>query len=331
MDLTAAEGVAATIAAHSEAELRAARQLLSGELARRLRPAIDLIAETLALIEVGIDFVEEDISFLSPVEMKERINRADGILTHIIEQSARFETLTHEPTAVLVGLPNAGKSTLLNALAGSERAVVSPVAGTTRDALSVEVALPRGVIRVIDVAGISSSPHASASDPSSPGDIERQMRERALREIQTADLVLLVHDGSSPHSPVSPPRPPDLIVLTKCDLLSSPKNIPSEIGPRTIALSAQTGEKLDVLREALDAMAFGSRALGATLALNARHLHAIADARAALTRAAGLIAQGGELIALELREALDALGSILGAVSPDDLLGRIFSAFCIGK
>ena len=141
IDLTEAEGVAATISAHGEQELRAARQLLGGELSRWLNPIMELLAETLALIEVGIDFSDEDVTFLSPTQVRERIAKIDHSLHDLIDGSARFEQLTHEPTFVLLGRPNAGKSTLLNALAGKQRAVVSDVAGTTRDVLSAEIRL----------------------------------------------------------------------------------------------------------------------------------------------------------------------------------------------
>jgi len=318
IDLTEAEGVAATIGAQSEAELRAARQLLAGELSRRLRPVMDSVAQTLALVEVGIDFSDEQVTFLSPAEIVEQVKQADGLLAGLLEQSARFERLSHEPRAVLVGRPNAGKSTLLNALAGRDRAVVSPAPGTTRDALGADVALPRGLLRLVDVAGLEDEP--------SSNEIGRQMHEHALREIESADLVILVHDASGAAPRFMPPRAADLVVFSKADLVGA---IPVEAG--AVAVSAVTGENLAALRHRLDELAFGSAAACSTLALNSRHVRAIEEARLALSRAIDGAAGAGELLAVELREALDALGRVLGSVSPDDLLGRIFAAFCIGK
>ena len=320
IDLTEAEGVAATIAAGGERELRAARQLLAGELATRLRPVTDLVAETLALVEVGIDFADEDVTFLSSAQVAERVARADDLLRDLLDSSSRFERLTHEPAVVLVGRPNAGKSTLLNALAGHERAVTSPVAGTTRDVLTADVALRRGIVKLTDAAGIEPT--------SSPDDdpIQRQMREHALRAVESADAVVLLKDATDDQPDLELPRAADLAVLTKSDLRRSPRD--------ALHVSAKTGENLDALRDELDRLAFGPvAATGASLALNARHLQAIAEARAALDRAAERVAtgDGAELVALDLRESLDALGGIVGMVSPDELLGRIFSAFCIGK
>jgi tRNA modification GTPase len=324
LDLTEAEGVAATIAAQSEEELRAARQLLGGELARRLRPAMDLLAQTLGLIEVGIDFSEEEVTFLSGEEVRTRIGHLDGMLAEIVEQSARFERLSHAPRAVLVGRPNAGKSTLLNALAGSERAVVSAVAGTTRDALSAPIALRHGILVLIDAAGIEELSGNLVEARTAGARIEKQMRERALGEVEAADLVLHVHDASSSEPPMRLPRPADLVILSKSDL-----------GVNSAAegflVSARTGHNLDALRDRLDGLAFARSSAGASLALNARHLQAIAGARMALAHAAGVHSEGAELTALDLRDALDSLGSILGGVTPDDLLGLIFSTFCIGK
>jgi len=318
IDLTEAEGVAATIAAHGQQELTAARQLMAGELARRLRPVMDLLADTLALVEVGIDFSQEDVSFLSRSDVSDRIGRADAILEALLNESVRFERLAHEPTAVLVGRPNAGKSTLLNAMAGKDRAVVSPVAGTTRDVLSADVPLRRGIARMLDVAGLDA-------DVSAPADeIDRQMREHALVALREADIVVLLVESNDTRPPLSLPRRPDVVVNSKADLVET-------TGSRnSIGVSALTGSGMEELREALDSLCFGSSATGGTLALNVRHVRAIEEARAALDRA---MAQpgGAELLALDLREALDALGGVLGRLSPDDVLGRIFSRFCIGK
>jgi tRNA modification GTPase len=325
LDLTQAEGVAATIGAHSHRELRAARQLLDGELARRLRPVMDDVAQALALIEVGIDFSDEDVTFLSADQVRERCGSAMAALDALLADSARFERLSHEPRIVLVGRPNAGKSTLLNALAGAERAVVSEVAGTTRDALWADVRLARGVVRVVDVAGIEEGSGFRVQG-SAEGDIARQMREQALREVATADLVVLIEYLSAPTEPPELPRTPDLTVRTKLDLVPS-----FEVEQATCGVSAKTGAGMDALRARLDQLAFGPAAAGTGLALNARHVDLIGQGKAALARATDAVPAGPELVALELRDVLDALGGVLGRMSPDDLLGKIFSTFCIGK
>jgi tRNA modification GTPase len=312
IDLAEAEGVAATISAHSQQELRAARQLMAGELARRVRPAMDSLAEALALLEAGIDFSDEDITFLSPQELRKRIEQTDALLRDLIDHSGRFERLTHEPTFVLLGRPNAGKSTLLNALSGSERAVVSHVEGTTRDVLSAEIHLRRGLVRVLDVAGLAEG----------DAEIERKMAEQAQRAAEAADFVIFVRDATDRRADLPLPRAADLVITTKADLLDTQAQY---------AVSAKTGTGLAELRQRLDRLAFGADSATATLALNARHLAALNDARQALDLALHATDAGAELVALELREALDALGQILGQISPDDLLGRIFATFCIGK
>ena len=231
LDLAEAEGVAATVCAHGEAELRAARQLLAGELSRRLAGPMELLTETLALVEAGIDFSDEDISFIATDELLRRVDQIDALLGDLVNESARFEPLTHEPTFVLVGRPNAGKSTLLNALAPSSRAIVSPVAGTTRDVLSAEVRLKRGLVRLLDVAGLDEKRDAN--------DTIAQPDERAGdRAIEAADFVLLVRDTTDPRPPLEPPRSPSLVIASKADLSHEPD-----------AISALTSEGLDRLRE----------------------------------------------------------------------------------
>jgi tRNA modification GTPase len=340
MDLTAAEGVAATIAATGERELSAARQLLAGELARRLAPAMHLLTDTLALVEVAIDFSEEDVSFLTAGDLHERVTRADGLLENLLRDSARFERLAHEPHVVLIGRPNAGKSTLLNALAGRERAVVSPIAGTTRDVLSAEVTLARGTIRLSDVAGFDEHAEPAADE------IQQKMRAHALREADAADVLVLVTDSTDSRAHQRLSRAPDLVVQSKFDLFpvawasrpcgESPNMGGTPTPPATnlsqISISARTGAGMDDLKARLDAVCFGEVSVAASLALNLRHVRGIEEAREALERiTAQLPLLRPELLAVEFREAIDALGAILGRVTPDDLLGRIFAGFCIGK
>lgn len=322
MDLTAAEGVAATIAATGERELSAARQLLAGELARRLAPVMDELADALSLIEVAIDFSEEDVAILSADQLRQRLHRVDCLLADLMRDSARFERIVHEPQVVLIGRPNAGKSTLLNALSGHRRAVVSPVPGTTRDVLSAEVTLGRGGIVLKDLAGLDDN--AAASD----NVIEQKMHSQALRELKAADVVALVEDLTDSRPRLRVPRAPDLVVRTKLDLVRDATR--AELSE--LQVSAQTGEGMDELKGRLNALCFGELNPAASLALNLRHVQGIGSARSALARALDLLPGiRPELLALELREAMDALGAILGRVTPDDLLGRIFAGFCIGK
>lgn len=321
LDLTEAEGVAAVISAHSERELQAARQLLAGELARRLKPMMDRLAEALALIEAEIDFADEPVTFIERTELLRRLDEIANELRDLLGNSRRFERLSHQPHIVLAGRPNAGKSTLLNWLAGRDRAIVSPRAGTTRDVLWTEVMLPGGVVRLVDVAGLEF-------DAPSANSVDEQMQEHARRAIAEADLVVHVQNVTDLRPLILLDRPIDLRVYTKADLL----NEPADLGEDAILTSAKTSQGKENLIRSLDQLAFARQIGESRLALNQRHVQAIEQAMNHLDQAAGMAESSGiELLALELRAALDHLGRILGGISPDDLLGRIFSRFCIGK
>src|SRR5665213_238247 len=219
LDLTQAEGITATIAASNEQELSAARRLMAGELAPRVAPAVDLVAQTLALLEAGIDFSDEGVTFISPADLLERIHRADAMLEKLLFDSMRFERLAHEPRVVLAGRPNAGKSTLLNALAGHDRAIVSPIAGTTRDVLCAQVTMARGIIQLTDVAGLEEPSDPPMHEPSDErARIADKMREHALRALREADHVVLVQENSDDRPPLPLGRAPDLSVRSKIDL-----------------------------------------------------------------------------------------------------------------
>ena len=319
LDLTAAEGVALAIHAQHADELRAARQLMAGELPRRLAPVMELLVDVLALVEAGIDFAEEDISFISSNDLHARCRSMLIALRDLTINTARIERLSHEPTFVLVGRPNAGKSTLLNTLAGHDRAVVSSIAGTTRDALSAHVTLVRGRVIVIDVAGIEPIAETNPARRS----IAEQMQARARRAIEEADFVIHVIDATDPTPPLPLPRDADLVVMNKIDLA---ERTPSP----ELWVSAKTGDNVQALRQRMNQLAFGRSTASSALALNARHVDAIENAERSIASA---MAEGNaaEVIAHDLRGALDSIGQVLGQVTPDDVLGKIFAGFCIGK
>lgn len=329
LDLAQAEAVALLISADHARQLHAARRLLSGELSRRIAPCLDELTHMLALVEAGIDFADEGIVPLPPTELSQRTQALIATLDQLRRSAGIVRPLAATPGVVLAGRPSAGKSTLLNALLGRRRAAVSPRPGTTRDALSGDLLLPGGLVRLVDVAGL----HDLDDDPpETPRDIARQMRQRAWDEAAAAPVLLLVRDISDPRPAIQLPRPPDLLVLSKSDLSPTPPadDRPPEASPPVLAVSAHTGAGLDTLRRRLDELCFCAPH-DQPLAISVRHAEALDRALAALASAHHDAARGDELAALALREALNALGEITGRLWPDDILARIFGGFCIGK
>ena len=329
IDLSQAEGIAASIAAESDRELAAAARLRDGALHRAAESIAESIAELLARVEAGIDFAdEEDVVAIPPEVLAAGLDAVAAQIDRLLARRGGAEAPQGRPIVLLVGPPNAGKSALFNALLGRRRSVESPSAGTTRDAIAEPLALPGAVGEavLVDAAGEESVDAA--------GDAEVALVQRAMQaargEVATrAALRLRCHPADSP-SPW-PPAPGELLVLTKVDLLDAAGLPTPETG---LATSARTGRGLDDLRDAIALrLSQGPADLEAeVLLLLPRHEGHLATCRAQLAAAAAL-AHGGapELLAAALREALDEVAAISGRIEPDDLLGRIFSRFCIGK
>lgn len=330
MDLTQAEAVMDLIHAQSTLALRAANEQLGGAIGREAQGMQQEIIPVLAHIEAYIDFPEEDIS---PETGADLLRRLDAVLARaqkLISTSEQGRILRHGARTVISGEPNVGKSSLLNLLLGFERAIVSPTAGTTRDTIE-EIIQVHGIpLRLVDTAGLRESSDA----------IERVGIERTEKELERADLVIEVVDAS--HSPAEVHRLalPEavarrrILVLNKADL--GVHSDWAEIGEaNAIPLSCLKGDGVETLRDAIRAIIATAGPLAADhpVAINARHKAAFERSADRLHAAKAAIEKGEapEFIALEIREALQALGDVIGQVDVEQILDVIFSTFCIGK
>ncbi len=317
LDLAQAEAVADLIDAASREAARSALRSLSGEFSAAIDRLKTQLIELRALTEAMLDFPEEELDSLHRDDAGARLAAVKAQLEELLAQSRQGSLLRSGIHAVIAGRPNVGKSSLLNRLAGEERAIVTPIAGTTRDALREPIQIQGVPLVVVDTAGLRA-----ASDL-----VEQLGVERTQRELERADLVLAVHEAGAADSPPVdlPPGVPRIDVYNKLDLAGG-----FRAPPGGVAVSAKTGEGLDRLRRAILA-AVGWTSSGESVFLaRERHLRALKRAGAHI-EAAGAQLPRWEFFAEELRLAHLALGEITGEFSAEDLLGEIFSRFCIGK
>jgi tRNA modification GTPase len=331
LDLTQAESIADLIDAGSREAANAAMRSLQGEFSAMVQGLTEALVELRTYVEAAIDFPEEEIDFLADRQLEDRLL---AVRDHLdaVEQSARQGRLLREGmTVVIAGRPNAGKSSLLNRLAGYDAAIVTAVPGTTRDVLRERIDIDGMPLHVLDTAGLRES----------PDEVEREGVRRAQAEIARSDRVLFVIDAAADpdarayydERPRLPPTVPVTLVLNKCDLAPGVPVADTISGPPRIMLSALSGQGLDVLRTHLKT-SMGFQTLdGGTVSARQRHLDSLARARSHIDAAERQLRErrAGELVAEELRAAQQDLSEITGEFTSDDLLGRIFSSFCIGK
>jgi len=334
LDLAQAEAVADLIDASTEQAARSAQRSMSGEFSRRIHALRDGLVDLRMLVEATLDFPEEEIDFLERADAEGKLRRVREGLGATLAAAQTGALLRDGLNVVLVGEPNVGKSSLLNALAGAEVAIVTPIAGTTRDRVAQAIQVEGVPINIIDTAGLRE-----AGD-----EVERIGIARTWDEIGRADVVLLLgvaerEAGGDPPLAAevldrTGPRVPVVHVWNKIDLAGMPAASQGDGAERSVWLSARTGEGIDGLRRCLLELAGWQGAGESQFIARERHLVALREASTHLDEAAALgwrEGRGLELFAEELRLAQEALGAITGEFSADDLLGVIFSRFCIGK
>ena len=319
LDLAQAEAVADLIDAASREAARSAMRSLGGEFSAAIAGLVTGLTELRALTEAMLDFPDEEVDALHREDASRRLGQLRAGLENVMAKSRQGSLLRTGIHAVLAGRPNVGKSSLLNRLAGAERAIVTAVPGTTRDALREAIQIEGVPIVVVDTAGLRES----------QDEVEQLGMERTRQEMERADVVLVILEAGKLEAPQGPlpEAAVRLNVVNKIDL------VPGDVAGRrgdAVFVSAKTGAGIDALRVAvLEAAGWTSRGESVFLARE-RHLRALGAARAHLQSAASQVAQW-EFFAEELRLAQVALGEISGRISADDLLGEIFSRFCIGK
>ncbi len=338
IDLAQAEAIADLIDASTEAAARSASRSLSGEFSREIGELRDALIHLRMLVEATLDFPEEEIDFLQKADAQGQLERLQQRLTEVMRKTRQGALLREGIKVVIAGQPNAGKSSLLNALAGAELAIVTPIAGTTRDVVQQAIQIEGVPLHVIDTAGLREGAGID--------EVERIGIERAWGQIEAADAVLFLHDLTRVGQADYDGADGDIAALLNARLPSSVTVIdvwnkadvsagqPVHAARESLQLSAKTGTGLDALRQRLLQLAGWQSGAEGLYTARERHVQALHRVGEHLELAAlhlAAQAQSLDLLAEELRLAQNALNEITGAFSSDDLLGVIFSSFCIGK
>jgi tRNA modification GTPase len=335
LDLAQAEAIADLIDASSAQAARNAVRSLQGDFSRRVHQLTEKLIQLRIYVEAAIDFPEEEIDFLADGHVLAQLNGVRGELSTVLREAGQGALLRDGMSVVIAGRPNAGKSSLLNALAGREAAIVTDIAGTTRDVLREHILIDGMPLHVVDTAGLRDT----------EDQVERIGVQRALSAIGEADRILLMVDASAPEAlnllalwpeflDFTPDPQKVTLIRNKADL--SGEAIALEVsaeGQVTLSMSARSGEGIELLREHLKHCMGYEQTAESGFSARRRHLDALRLAEQYLQHGHDqlTLAGAGELLAEDLRLAQQALGEITGAFSSDDLLGRIFSSFCIGK
>ena len=331
LDLAQAEGVADLIEAATTTAARAAARSLTGAFSREIHTAVDALIELRMFSEATLDFPEEDVEFIRAADAAGKLAALRERLAAIVGRARQGSLLREGLGVVLIGQPNVGKSSLLNQLVGEDVAIVTPVPGTTRDAIRSSIEI-RGIpLHVIDTAGLRPTGDA----------VEKLGIERTLSAVARADLALIVTDAREPDHPADaaiaarlPAALPRIVVRNKIDLADVEPSSARNDRASEVWLSALSGAGVELLREAILAAVGVHENMEGTFLARERHLRALHAADLHLAAAAAHLEAAApplELFAEELREAQEALSAITGEFTADDLLGAIFSRFCIGK
>jgi tRNA modification GTPase len=333
LDLAQAEAVSDLIDASTETAARSATRSMAGDFSRRINDLANRTIRLRMLVEATLDFPEEDIDFLHQAAATQQLSDVHAAVERVLATARQGALLREGLRVVLAGQPNVGKSSLMNALAGAELAIVTPMPGTTRDRLSESIQIEGVPLHITDTAGLRDDDHAA-------DDVERIGISRSWGAIEGADLVLFLHDltrvGDDDYEQADrriasrlPSSVPVLQVYNKADSPSA-----REAPPSALVMSAQTGQGLDGLRQQLLERAGWQSLPEGLVTARERHVHALRRAAEHLQQAQTHLHPATlalELLAEELRLSHEALGEITGQFTPDDLLGEIFSRFCIGK